>query len=115
MKVNDYQQKALLYKAMNNFKIDGRTVILLEGVMGVVGEAGECAELVKKRLFQGHDLNREHLARELGDVAWYLALAADGLGYSLDDILQMNLDKIAGRYPEGYDNDRSLYRKPEDI
>lgn len=112
---NDYQQKALLYKAVSNFNITGENTRLLEGVMGMAGEAGECVELLKKHLFQGHDLDREHMAKEIGDVAWYVALAADALGFTLDDILQMNIEKISGRYPDGYDDDRSIYRNPEDI
>lgn len=115
MKSNDYQQTALLYKAMSDFKIDGSIVRLLEGVMGLVGESGECDELLKKHIFQGHPLDREHMAKELGDVAWYLALAADALGYDLDTILKMNIDKISHRYPEGYDDERSLYREVGDI
>lgn len=115
MTINDYQQKALYFKAVSNFNITGETIRLLEGVMGMVGEAGECDELLKKHLFQGHDLNREHMAKEIGDVAWYVALAADALGYSLDEIMQMNLDKISDRYPEGYDDQRSIYRRPDDI
>lgn len=115
MSPNEYQQKALLYKAVSDFKIDGRMIMLLEGVMGTAGEAGEALELVKKHIFQGHELDRTHLAKELGDVAWYIAMAADALGFTLDDILQMNIEKISGRYPDGYDDDCSIYRNPEDI
>lgn len=115
MTSNNYQQKALLYKAVSNFNINGETIRLLEGVMGMVGESGECDELLKKHLFQGHPLDKDHMAKELGDVAWYLALAADALGYSLEDILLMNLKKISERYPEGYDDQHSIYRHPDDI
>lgn len=115
MSPNEYQQKALLYKAVSDFKIDGRMIMLLEGVMGTAGEAGEALELVKKHIFQGHELDRTHLAKELGDVTWYIAMAADALGYDLDTILRMNIEKISHRYPEGYDDERSLYREVGDI
>jgi len=52
---------------------------LLNGVLGLCGESGECSDLLKKHLFQGHELNRERMVKELGDVAWCLAQAAHGL------------------------------------
>ena len=115
MTPNEYQQKALHYKAMSDFKVDGSTIMLLEGVMGAAGESGEALELVKKHIFQGHSLDRQHVAKELGDATWYIALASDALGFTLEDILQMNIEKISGRYPDGYDDDRSIYRNPEDV
>ena len=55
------------------------------------------------------------MAKELGDVDWYLALAAHGIGYDLEDILHMNVEKLRARYPDGFDAEHSLHRKPEDI
>lgn len=88
---------------------------LINGLMGLNGEAGEAIDILKKHLFQGHDLDKEHLAKELGDVAWYLAISADALGYSLEEILQMNIDKLKARYPEGFDEDRSVNREEGDV
>ena len=68
--------------------------ILINGVMGLCGESGEVIDLVKKHLAQGHELDKERLAKELGDVAWYLAETAYAIGYDLEDIFQMNLDKL---------------------
>ena len=65
--------------------------VLINSVMGLCGESGEAIDLVKKWLAQGHELDRAHLAKELGDVAWYLAEAATALDLNLDDILQQNL------------------------
>lgn len=59
--------------------------------------------------------NKEHLAKELGDVAWYLAVSANAIGYDLETILQMNIDKLRARYPEGFDPERSMHRKKGDI
>lgn len=85
---------------------------LLEGLMGLNGESGECIDIYKKNLFQGHaELDREHLAEELGDVAWYLAEAAYAIGYSLDDILEMNIKKLEKRYPNGFEAERSVNRE----
>lgn len=84
---------------------------VLEGVSGLCGESGECNDLVKKSLFQGHILDTEELARELGDVAWYLAITANAIGYSLETIFWMNIDKLKLRYPEGFDPEMSIHRK----
>ena len=78
--------------------------------MGLNGEAGEAIEIAKKNMFQGHILDREKLAEELGDALWYLAEAADSLGIPLDVIAQGNLRKLCVRYPDGYSDDRSVNR-----
>lgn len=88
---------------------------LLQGLMGLNGEAGEAIDILKKHLFQGHDLDRERLAKELGDVAWYLAVSADALGYSLEQVLQMNIDKLRARYLDGFEAERSVNRNEEDV
>ena len=88
---------------------------LLQGLMGLNGEAGEALDLLKKTLFQGHTLDVEHLAKELGDIAWYLALAADAIGYDLETILQMNIDKLMARYPDGFASERSIFRTHNDV
>ena len=85
--------------------------VLLNAVMGLCGEAGEAIDLVKKQRFQGHPLDRDALVKELGDVAWYLAEAAQGLGVPLEEILRGNLDKLRGRYPKGFSTEQSLRRK----
>lgn len=89
--------------------------LLQNGVMGLCGEAGECIDIVKKHLFQGHELDKEHLAKELGDVAWYLAVTAEAIGYDLNTILQMNVKKLRDRYPNGFDEERSKHRKKGDV
>ena len=88
---------------------------LIEALMGLNGEAGESIDIFKKYLFQGHGLDKEHLAKELGDVLWYLAVSAKAIGYSLDDIARMNIEKLAARYPIGFDAERSICRDSQDI
>ena len=89
---------------------------LLNAALGLPGEAGEVADMVKKAYFQGHELDKTHLAKELGDIAWYLALAADAIGYDLETIFKMNIDKLADRYPAGYfEAERSVNRKAGDV
>lgn len=113
MTINEYQE-ACLRTEPPAAKIS-ETTRLENGLMGLNGEAGEAIDILKKFLFQGHELDKKHLARELGDVAWYLAVTADALGYYLEDIFQMNIDKLKARYPDGFDQERSVNRKEGDI
>ena len=106
MTINEYQTLAL--RTLNP-ELSEKDV-LINGVMGLCGESGEAIDLVKKHLAQGHPLDAEKLAKELGDIAWYLAETAHAIGYSLEDILKMNIDKLAARYPEGFSPDRSMNR-----
>ncbi len=96
-------------------EIDIDKLRLMNGLMGLNGEAGEAIDILKKHLFQNHGLDRAHLAKELGDVAWYLAISADALGYTLEEILQTNVEKLRARYPDGFDSERSTHRKEGDL
>ena len=111
MTINEYQKKALR-TANNQITSIER---LQNGLMGLNGEAGECIDILKKHLFQGHELDRGHIAKELGDVAWYLALSAEAIGYDLETIMQVNVDKLKARYPDGFDTEHSLHRQKNDI
>lgn len=106
MTANEYQ--ALAMRTLNP-ALDKRDV-LINGVMGLCGEAGEAIDIVKKHLAQGHALDREALIKELGDVAWYLAETAYALDVPLDDVLQRNVDKLRARYPDGFEAKRSISR-----
>lgn len=85
--------------------------VLINAVMGLCGESGEVIDMVKKHLHQGHELSREKLIKELGDIAWYLAEAAQALDTDLDLIFEANIAKLKARYPEGFDTDRSIHRE----
>lgn len=111
MTVNEYQKLAMT--TLNN-EINEKD-ILLNGVMGLCGESGEAIDIVKKHIFQGHELDKEHLAKELGDIAWYLAQTATGLGIPLEVIFQMNIDKLKKRYPEGFSDEKSKARHSDDV
>ena len=107
MTINEYQQLAM--KTLNP-ELSHKDV-LINGVMGLCGESGEAIDIVKKHLAQGHELDKAHLAEELGDIAWYLAEVATVLGYDLEDILQANIDKLRKRFPEGFEVERSIHRE----
>ncbi len=109
MTANEYQKLAM---ATLNPALSKRDM-LLDGALGLCGEAGEAADLLKKHLMQDHPFDRERFVRELGDVAWHLAEAAAALDMDLEDVLRMNLDKLRRRYPEGFDAKRSIRREAE--
>ena len=107
MTINEYQTLAM--RTLNP-ALDKKDV-LINGVMGLCGESGEAIDIVKKHLAQGHDLDREALIKELGDVAWYLAETAYALDVPLEEVLQRNVDKLRARYPQGFEACRSIERK----
>ena len=106
MTVNEYQKLAMTTLNPDLSKKD----VLINGVMGLCSESGEAIDIVKKWLAQGHELDKEKLAKELGDIAWYLAETAYALDIPLDEILQGNIDKLKKRYPEGFRTEDSLNR-----
>ena len=106
MRANEYQQLAMTTLNPELSKKD----ILINSVMGLCGESGEAIDIVKKWLAQGHELDREKLVKELGDIAWYLAETAYALDVPLEDVLQCNIDKLRRRYPEGFNSLNSLNR-----
>ena len=89
---------------------------ILLGALGLTGEAGEVAELVKKHVFHDHLLDRSKLIRELGDVLWYLNfLAVKVADVSLATVMEVNITKLAARYPEGhFSAERSMNRAVND-
>ena len=111
VRINEYQELAMTTLNPELSKRD----VLINSVMGLCGESGEAIDIVKKWMAQGHELDKAHLAKELGDIAWYLAEAATALDIPLEDILQANIDKLKKRYPEGFESKRSLARLQGDL
>ena len=106
MTLNEYQKLA-----MTTLNPDlSRKDVLINGVMGLCGESGEAIDIVKKHLHQGHELDKEKLAKELGDIAWYLAETAWAMDIPLEEILRGNIDKLKRRFPEGFSTERSIMR-----
>ena len=106
MEINEYQKLAM--RTLNP-EIEKKELIL-NASMGLCGESGEVIDLVKKHLFQGHDLDEKVLIKELGDVAWYLAEAATALNVNLSEILEKNIKKLENRFPDGFNSNRSINR-----
>ena len=99
-------------KAMRTASSLSRENLLLNGVMGLNGEAGECIDLMKKTMFQGHELDKEKLLDELGDILWYVGITCEGLGITMDEAMTHNIEKLMKRYPDGFSVERSIYREP---
>ncbi len=107
-----YQQNVLKYAPDHHDYL----LNVIYAAMGMCGEAGEASELVKKYAYHGHAIDTEHLARELGDVLWYVSYMAYLFGYPLGKIMAMNQEKLSKRYPDGkFDAERSRNREEGDI
>lgn len=103
MNLNEYQKLAgrtanLKDEALTNF------------ALGVAGEAGEVADLVKKHVFHGHPLDREEMIKELGDVLWYVSQLAAWMGIELNEVARKNIEKLMLRYPNGFSKEASQER-----
>ena len=103
---NEYQQFSMR-------TINPEADNLVNGAMGLCGEAGEVADLVKKIRFQGHDLeaNRGKLIEEIGDCAWYLALLCTVLDVPMETVLWQNVEKLRKRYTKGFSVEESVNRR----
>nr|DAR29933.1 MAG TPA: NTP-PPase-like protein [Caudoviricetes sp.] len=109
MTINEYQKLAI-----RTCNIDNADRKIHHALHGMVGEIGELHSLYQK-LYQGHDLDEEHLKKECGDLLWFIVEYADAHGWKLDDIAQLNIDKLKKRYPHGFEAERSLHRQEGDI
>ena len=115
---SDYAE---LMKRMTQLEVeqDADVPRLLTAALGISAEAGEFTEVVKKIILQGKPYNEEnvfHMKRELGDICWYLAQAFMALDTDFDEILEMNVEKLSARYPEGtFDVHKSENRKDGDV
>ena len=107
MEINEYQKKAMEFL---NPQLNEKD-ILINGVMGLCGESGEVIDIVKKHLAQGHELNKDKIIEELGDVLWYVAEVAYVLNVKLEDVFTLNIKKLSKRYKNGFSVSDSINRK----
>ena len=110
----------VLAARLSELEVNGANVTqLMTAALGLTAESGEFTEVVKKILFQGKPYNEEnvfHMKRQLGDICWYLAQAFMALDTNFDEILDMNIEKLGARYPEGtFDTYYSENRKEGDL
>jgi NTP pyrophosphatase (non-canonical NTP hydrolase) len=107
MTLNTYQTKTRLTRN-ENLTFDEK---LSNYALGISGEAGEVADYIKKHLYQGHDLDKNYVKKELGDILWYVTSLTDILGLTLDEIMECNIDKLLKRYKNGFTVEESINRK----
>jgi NTP pyrophosphatase (non-canonical NTP hydrolase) len=107
---NEYQQLAA--RTINKNLDVTRT--MEHSLFGMCSEIGELLGIYQK-VYQGHALYPEHIDKELGDILWMVAEYCTATGRKLDDIMELNIQKLRDRYPEGFDSEHSLHRKENDI
>lgn len=92
-----------------------REQVLSNMMMGIQGESGEMADIIKKHLYQGHELDKYHIEEEIGDVMFYIANLCNLLNIDLEAAIEGNYNKLLKRYPKGFDVERSINRDTEKI
>jgi NTP pyrophosphatase (non-canonical NTP hydrolase) len=118
MDANEYQKAAARTLIDHlDYVLSDADILLVWNALGLAGEAGEVADLVKKGVLHQHGLDRARLKQELGDVLWYAAALCTRLEMDLSEVMQANIDKLLERYPEGYtpqDSRRRVDTRRED-
>lgn len=127
MNANEYQQLAMrtndgnaayrLSNVVDNSLDDPCIDVggILNGCLGLSGEAGEFNDMVKKWIFHEKPLDVDHAQKEVGDILWYIAMICHSFGWDMSKIMQMNIDKLKARYPDGFDVELSAHRKEGDV
>ena len=110
MNLNEYQELAArtINKDLNKDQQE------IHALFGMVGEIGELHSLYQKE-FQGHRVTGIHLAKEIGDLLWFIAEYCTAKGWTLEEIAQINIHKLKARYPEGFTEEKSINRAEGDI
>lgn len=109
MQANEYQELSYRTKSPS----ESHTEDLLHASLGLGTESGEFQDNIKRFFFYGKPLDNVNLIEELGDVLWYVALAASALGVTLEEVMQKNVDKLSARYPEKFTAEKAINRDVE--
>lgn len=110
LRANEYQRLAArtINKNLNNGEMS------LHALFGMASEVGELHGIYQK-FYQGHEIDVEHVMKECGDICWMIAEFCTAMKWDLEDVMQMNIDKLKARFPKGFEAERSLHRKEGDI
>lgn len=111
MEVREYQMLANTFNSGTSVDLSLKNELLARNALGLVGEAGEVADYIKKGVFHLHGVDTEKVKDELGDVMWYVSTLATILNLSLTDIMEYNINKLSNRYPNGFTPEDSKNRK----
>lgn len=119
MRTNDGKATNRLLNAvlpdLTDDELEEDTGAVLNACLGLSGEVGEFNDMIKKWIFHEKDLDIEHLKKECGDIMWYIAMMCHAFNWDLDEIMQMNIDKLKARYPEGFDIVKANNRENGDV
>ncbi|MCI7222646.1 MAG: nucleoside triphosphate pyrophosphohydrolase family protein [Erysipelotrichaceae bacterium] len=107
MEINEYQRLAM---KTNNNQLS-LEMMLVNSALGLAGETGEVVDLIKKHYFHGHQLDKQLLIKELGDVCWYVAQCCQAIDIDMETVMKQNIDKLTKRYPDGFNSSDSINRK----
>lgn len=102
---NEYQKSAMRTCRSPN---------LNHAVFGLCSEAGEVSGIMQK-VFQGHKFDKNHIVKELGDCLWMIAEACSALDITFEEVMDQNIEKLKKRYPDGFEEEKSLFRDKNDI
>lgn len=131
MNANEYQKLAMrtddgrsTERILNKIGTSGETKVgdaniniglLLEASLGLSGETGETLDIIKKWIFHEKEIDIAHLRKEVGDICWYIAAMCKAIDIDLETVMQMNVDKLLARYPDGFNTNRANNREENDI
>lgn len=107
---NEYQELAAR-TINNNLTPDGKAKHALHGMVGEIGELHS----IYQKYYQGHEVSEEHAKKELGDLLWFIAEYCTANNWKLEEVMELNIEKLRARYPEGFEAEKSLHRAEGDI
>lgn len=113
MRTNDRKNSDRLKSIINKSDMDIGGIV--NAALGLSGEVGELNDMLKKHIFHESELEKVHFKKEIGDICWYVALMCESAGFSLDEIMQINIDKLKARYPDGFDVYKANNREVGDM
>lgn len=116
MRTNDHKASERVLQKLDDYSQEIDDVGgILNASLGLSGEVGELNDMIKKWIFHEKPIDKMHLKKEIGDVCWYIAMMCEAWGFNLEQIMQLNINKLKERYPEGFDVVRANNRKDGDI
>lgn len=107
MSLKEYQERSM--RTIN--KELTKEQLISNMAMGIAGETGEVIDLIKKHLYQGHNLDKLKLKEEIGDVMFYIVNLCNIISADLEGIIDDNYNKLMKRYPDGFSEERSVNRE----
>jgi NTP pyrophosphatase (non-canonical NTP hydrolase) len=115
MDAQKYQELAARTRSeIRDLEISSTDLGILASALGLAGEAGEVADIIKKGYFHKHRIYHNQIRKELGDCLWYLSDLCTSFGFDLGDIMAENIEKLKVRYPEGFSSADSQARVDKD-